>query len=77
MLWDMHLCVFDVRLSFENRVPKLIFCLKMKNKNPLLRTTAQVTIRLVLGPQSIPVILKSCCSRTSISSHSLLFLLKM
>jgi len=20
MLWDMHLCVFDVRLSFENRV---------------------------------------------------------
>jgi len=23
MLWDMHLCVFDVRLSFENRVPKI------------------------------------------------------
>jgi len=20
MLWDMYLCVFDVRLSFENRV---------------------------------------------------------
>jgi len=25
MLWDMHLCVFDVRLSFENRVPKPSF----------------------------------------------------
>jgi len=24
MLWDMHLCVFDVRLSFENRVPKVL-----------------------------------------------------
>jgi len=24
MLWDMHLCVFDVRLSFENRVTKLV-----------------------------------------------------
>jgi len=23
MLWDMHLCVFDVRLSFENRVGKI------------------------------------------------------
>jgi len=23
MLWDMHLCVFDVRLSFENRVVSL------------------------------------------------------
>jgi len=23
MLWDMHLCVFDVRLSFENRVRKI------------------------------------------------------
>jgi len=22
MLWDMHLCVFDVRFSFENRVNK-------------------------------------------------------
>jgi len=29
MLWDMHLCVFDVRLSFENRVSYMIvdwFC---------------------------------------------------
>jgi len=24
MLWDMHLCVFDVRLSFENRVLKVL-----------------------------------------------------
>ena len=24
MLWDMHLCVFDVRLSFENRVRYLL-----------------------------------------------------
>jgi len=24
MLWDMHLCVFDVRLSFENRVLQLL-----------------------------------------------------
>ena len=24
MLWDMHLCVFDVRLSFENRVTVMI-----------------------------------------------------
>jgi len=27
MLWDMHLCVFDVRLSFENRVVR---CLSYK-----------------------------------------------
>ena len=24
MLWDMNLCVFDVRLSFENRVHTIL-----------------------------------------------------
>jgi len=29
MLWDMHLCVFDVRLSFENRVAYYTRCVQV------------------------------------------------
>jgi len=32
MLWDMHLCVFDVRLSFENRVNTNRVCVNMRKK---------------------------------------------
>jgi len=33
MLWDMHLCVFDVRLSFENRVVAVRFCRSSFRRN--------------------------------------------
>jgi len=43
MLWDMHLCVFDVRLSFENRV-SLVYLFWLKKLCPdrlcFIRTTS-------------------------------------
>ena len=39
MLWDMHLCVFDVRLSFENRVYFKTFATKTIEMNKLIPKT--------------------------------------